>query len=410
MEKSKGTKPIHTLTTIVKEVMEPLPLKPIRLTIEGFWTIDKRRKFAEADKCFQNGDLFQAKEKYYAILKDYGHDEKVYYRLMEIYYQLQDVEDIVTSRNIAILLMGSNDVAISDRALKYYKNNTNRLLERGFANTIGSGKRRYIYIGKEAKSIRGADLMDESKQSIDWFFDLDRVPQELVFQPGHPQADTLYVANALSPNCYFPRKNIELELFEDKLLECINLMRCLGATRIKYQFKKGHSSSLNNKFIADIETKVGVKVVGVEADPKIIITEEKNQTADYYEAREQKFKPINKIHVPNNMVWYDSEPKWKSIVGGRMDRSLEQDDIYISTKKTNSITNEWDAKVKSNFRYLFVGVTGNFAFNEQEIFTEVEETEWSIHVDFAPLDEDLVPIDEKASNRKGGLFSWFRKG
>lgn len=324
------------------------------------------------------------------------------YRAMKAHDQHQNDEDVVAARNLAILLIGSDDNDVKQNALDCYKRNTNKLLDRGFTDIIIPGKRRYVHVGESVESIGGADLMDESKQTVVWFFDIERVPKDLVFQQGHPQPNTLYIEHPLLPNRYYLRENIEYVLFKEKILEFIKLMRCLGATKISFQSKKRLSESEKKKYAVDIETEVGVKkVVGVGVDPKGSYTEESKHLKDNTEEMLLLFTPKNKIYVPDDLVWYKSNQEgWEEIVSARMDRSYDQYNIHISTKQTNVVSKELDAKVKSKFRYLFVGVKGDFAYNQQKIFTEDEEFEWSIHVDFAPLDESLIPIREKEKQER----------
>lgn len=356
------------------------------------WKKEKIQKWEKACTCLQDGQLMQAKEMFEVIGREYGWDDMVYEKIMEIHDMMEGKENVVAARNLAIHLIASDEDSIKNRAAAVYEKNTEKLLEKGFTDSIVPGNRKYIYIGENAESLGGAYLMDNAKQPVNWFFDLDRVPGDLVFQHGHPQPG-LYMSHPLMPNCYYPRKNIEYVLFEEKMLEFIKLVQCLGATRIIFKSKRGMSISQDKTFNTDIETKVGVKLVGVKADPKGQYAKRARDNKSLTEERELKLSPKKQIYVPDNLVWYNSDPEWDTIVRGRMDRSLEQYDINISTKETSVYSKELDAKVKSNFHYLIVAVKGNFAFNEQEVFTQDEETEWSIHVDFAPLDESLVPIE-----------------
>lgn len=360
------------------------------------WKKEKIQKWEKACECLQEGQLVQAKEMFEVIGREYGWDDLVYEKIMEIHNLMDGKENVVAARNLAIHLIGSDEDTIKSRAAALYESNTEKLLEKGFTEAVVPGNRKYIYIGENAESLGGAYLMDSSKRAVNWFFDLDRVPGDLVFQHGHPQPG-LYMSHPLMPNCYYPRKNIEYVLFEEKMLEFIKLVQCLGATRIIFKSKRGMSVSQDKTFDTDIETKVGVKLVGVKADPKGKYAKRAKDNKSLMEERELRLSPKKQIYVPDHLVWYNSDPEWETIVRGRMDRSLEQYDITISTKETSVYSKELDARVKSNFHYLIVGVKGNFAFNEQEVFTQDEETEWSVHVDFAPLDESLVPVEPTPS-------------
>lgn len=369
---------------------------PLSIINDSKWKKEKENKWKEACQNIKDGLLAEAKEMFEAIGAEYGWSDMVYEKIMEIHDKMDGKENIVAARNIAIHLIGSDDERFRNQASTCYERNTDRLLESGFTTTIAPGSRKYIFIGENSDSIGGAYLMDKSKQAVNWFFDLERMPSDLVFQKGHPQPG-LYMSHPLLPNYYYPRKNIEHVLFEEKMLEFIKLVQCLGATRIRFQSKRGMTLSQDKTFNANIETKVGVKLINVMADPNGKYKKQNKDDSSYFGEREIRLSPKKKIYIPDNLVWYNSDPEWESIVRGRMDRSLEHYDINISTKETNIISKELDTKVKSNFHYLLIGIKGNFDFNTQEVFTQDEETEWSIHVDFAPLDEDLVPIAPQQS-------------
>lgn len=393
-------------TTVAAAAVAPI-CYPIALLANGWifnWNIKKKTKWNEAFKCLENGKLTQAKEKFYAFVNEYGWDDLVCYTLMEIHDKMQaiggveDIEDIVSARNLAIHLIGSNNNQINKiNVLDCYRRNTSNLQKKGFAKAIVPAKRQYIYIVKDEGSIGGTYLMDKTKRAIDWIFDIEGIPEELVFQPGHPLPNTLYVRHPQLPNHYYSRKNVEQVLFDEKVLEFVYLMSSLGATKISYELRKGSSQSLKKTIIADAKTKVGVKVVGVEVDPTIERNIRSDNSVDSYESFEETFTPMNKIFVPDDLVWYDSEKRWQGIVRGRKIRSVNQFNYSISSKQSDFVSDSLDAEVKSKFRYLFVGVKGDFGSKiEKETFTQ-EETEWSMHVDFAPLDKNLVPVKEKQS-------------
>ena len=146
-----------------------------------------KNKWKEACQNIKDGLLTEAKEMFEAIGAEYGWSDMVYEKIMEIHDKLDGKENIVAARNIAIHLIGSDDERFRNQASTCYERNTDRLLESGFTTTIAPGSRKYIFIGENSDSIGGAYLMDKSKQAVNWFFDLERMPSDLVFQKGHPQ-------------------------------------------------------------------------------------------------------------------------------------------------------------------------------------------------------------------------------
>lgn len=384
----------------------PVPLGTVSSQV--LLSFEKDKDWENACACIQEGKLMQAKEMFENIGKKYGGYDKVYEKLLEIHDQLQENENVIIARNLAIYLIGSKDSGIKNRAIEFYKRNTNKLIERGFTKIIVPGKRQCIYIGENIDSIGGANSMNNSNQTTIWFFDIDNLPPDLSFQNVYPRPG-LYVQHPFSPNKYYPRENVEKEWFKEKVDEFLYLMQCLGATKTRYEFQSGKNVVQDKTIEAGAETAVKTQAddigigVGIEADPRLKIIDKKVGIINDQEFVELLYSPVEKIYVPDNLLWYDSEQKWDTIVRGRKHRSSGQVDIAVSSKGTNMISKEIDAKVKSSFEY-FVKVKGNFDFNEQKVFTESEETAWSFHVDFAPLDENLVPIGAPSQNLKAPIL------
>ena len=399
-EEFRGTKVGKAIATSA-EITARLVFPPLNPALDIYhitqWYFNDS-DYQKACSFLQKGQILQAKELLESMVeKDHCYDDKVCDKLLEIHDQLQENENVIFARNLAIYLIGSKDITIKNRAVEFYKSNTKRLIERGFTKTIVPWKRKYVYLGESIKSIGGLNLMDEdSNQTMFWFFDIDNIPQDLIFQQENPEPG-LYVQHPCSPNRYYPRENVEKVWFDEKVNEFEKLMGCLGATRIQFVSKKESSETQDTTKEVKAETSVDAgeigdyKAVGVGVDPSLKTNNKEESTRKTQQGRQRLFSPKEKIYVPDGLLWYDSDERWKEIVKLRIHRGILQDKFLITSEETNLISKEIDAKVKSRFKY-FVSVKGNFYFNEQKVFTQSEEFSQSFYVEFAPLDENLVPM------------------
>ena len=71
----------------------------------------------------------------------------------------------------------------------------------------------------------------------------------------------------------------------------------------------------------------------------------------------------------------------------------------ISSSETCQMsTNEMDS-VKANFEYMMVKVNGSYDVTRDQTFSNNEETEWSIHVEFAPMEELTEEPNQKQTTK-----------
>ena len=106
----------------------------------------------------ENKDAFdviqQAQNLFYDYGNEYGWEDNVLFQVMLIE---NDLDYIVDARNTAIDLINSDDDEIRTTAIRIYESITDNLLssDESFCDTVNYVKRKFIYLGRDIRSIAG---------------------------------------------------------------------------------------------------------------------------------------------------------------------------------------------------------------------------------------------------------------
>ena len=326
--------------------------------------------------------LQQAKDLFFEYGNEYGWDDDVVFQLMIIDNQL---DMLVLPRNYAIYLLNSENNEYRKRAIDIYTEDTECLLQGSFTD-VPYDQRKYVYIGQSINKIGGTYQLFDDCRAIDWIFTIDQLPPDMVFPLGRPQPG-LFMAHPVLTDHYYPMKGVEEALFMDKVREFCWFVQCLGAKMVSFHSNKGLSVSEGMGSTMNIGTNVGVKAVEVGASYGN--TSNRNEDYNYNQKVElvQHFSPIKKPYCPDDLVWFDSDPAWQMLLKQRIEGGIMEYNYKISSNETCQMTSNEKNEVKTNFGYMMVKVNADFDMSTDQTFSSNEETEWSIHVEFAPLEE-----------------------
>lgn len=375
----------------------------------------------------KEGKYWQMKEneKAYAMIMDaynqftcygneYGWDDDVVYQQMLIDEAIHNVDE---ARNEAILLLGSMDSDYQSEARRVYDDMTRRLAngfnyyrvwydeldEEGrqdeelvelckydaetnkFTNKSYE-ERKYIFIGKDIHHIAGTYQLTDKERLVNWIFTLDQLPPDIEFPLGRPQPG-LYMAHPVKTEQYFPMKNAEETLFMEKVREFCWLAQCLGAREVSFHSIKGMSVSEGYGTSMNVEANVGVKGVSVGGGYGNSYRYDESRGNRQQVERVQHFDPKKKAYCPDDLVWLDSDPAWKDLIKQRLNGNMLDYTYKISSSETCQMSSNEKDEVKANFEYMMVKVNGSYNSEKDTTFSSSKETEWSIHVEFAPLNE-----------------------
>jgi hypothetical protein len=329
--------------------------------------------------------LMKGRDLFFDYGNEYGWDDDVVYQIMLIDNQRGWV---VTPRDFAIYLIGSENDDYRKKAIDIYNEDTDFLLHSApdRFTEISYDERKYVYIGKNINKIGGTYQLIDDKRLIDWIFTLDQLPSDMVFPLGRPQSG-LYMAHPVKTDHYYPMKGVKETLFMEKVREFCWLVQCLGATEVSFHSNKGLSVSEGMNSSMNVEVQAGLKSNIAGGSNSNTKNSNKTYKANQQVELVQNFAPKKKAYCPDDLIWLDSDPAWQMLLKQRLEGGIMEYTYKISSSETCQMsTNEMES-VKANFEYMMVKANGSYDASTDKTFSSNEETEWSIHVEFAPLEE-----------------------
>lgn len=362
--------------------------------------------------------LDQAKDLYYEYGNEYGWDDDIVFELLWIY---DTWEYSILARNFAIILLGSESDNYRPLAAKVYDTNTKVILhefnkhvdnswyydldeeerkdeelvefarmdavDSKFTNNIPYELRKYVYVGRNINQIAGTYQLYDKERIVNWIFTLDELPPDVVFPSLSRPQPGLYMAHPVKTEQYYPMKGVEETLFMEKVREFCWFVQCLGATRVSFHSNKGLSVSQGMGSTMNVEVQVGIKSVNVGGGYGNTMKRDDAYTFNQQVELVQNFAPKKKAYCPDDLIWLDSDPAWQMLLKQRLEGGIMEYTYKISSSETCQMsTNEMES-VKANFEYMMVKVNGSYDVTRDQTFSNNEETEWSIHVEFAPMEE-----------------------
>jgi len=374
----------------------------------------------------QTGDTSEFMDKVNDYIMDYGNeygwDDDVNFQQMDL-LQNSVGSSIIELRNLAIVLMGSDNKDYAKYARQVYCENTQELFEkfnlyetspsdsdiaklmrgRGisedeacvlynqtkeqfkFTNFIEYDERKYIYIGKDINRIGGTYQFIDDMRIINWIFTIDELPHSIEFPMGRPQPG-LYVAHPVKTHQYYPIETAEEQIFMDKVQDFCMLVQGLGATEVTFSSNRGISVSQGMKDSFNVNANVGVKGVNVGGSYGQTGSYDQDYTLGQQKELVQRFTPEFAPFI-QPLEWLDDDPQWQKLVKQRMNGGITEYNYKISSQEALHTNSTETNEVKANFEYMMVKVNGGYDSEHDNTFSRNQDIEWSIQVRFAPKNE-----------------------
>ena len=339
----------------------------------------------------------------FSVGEEEGFTPYLYYKIAFLYagmYDCWDSDRNVPTRNYAIRAL-EVDGPQAKTALKIYEELTTRLFEDfyhyyltsrdsgdkayAFTSLHEYNQRKYIYIARDVKHLVGV-LSDEDDWVINNVFTLNLIPADIVFPFGRP-TEGIYMAHPVKTDHYYPIKNIDETLFMEKIREFSWLVQCLGATEIVFHSNKGAKVTEEFGSQMNVGGNLDVPKVKLGVDYNQKQSSAKEQSMRLSVDRVQHFHPTKKPYCPDDLVWFESDPEWKDIVKQRMQGSITDYTYKISASQTCMMSTSEKHAVEANVEYIETKVGGRFSDQNNRVFRSEDDTEWSIHIEFAPISQ-----------------------
>lgn len=314
----------------------------------------------------------------------------VHYKMGEIY---EHTNDIGRARAEYIYAMSSDDYNYKKDAREGYIRTTN-IIKTNFIK-ISEGARQYVLFAQNIDKLAG---VYDDKSMIRWIFTIDDYPPDLIFSTQRPEANRLYILHPCRGNFYIAYDNYEEYIFNDKIKEFSYLCRCLGATSIEYENIKG--TDFNESRMLNIDTGVGGKYKVFEGSVDVKFGQKKSEQHKISSRSflRYKFPPLKtKAEKPNGLVWAQ-DPEEQELINMFQQGGLEERVWFFNSKNYSQRNNSVMVDVKASFASMMVKVSPYFDVQKDTTFSQQEEKEWKLSVNFKP--EDLGLLDR--------FKSWFK--
>ncbi|MUT66153.1 hypothetical protein [Paenibacillus sp. NEAU-GSW1] len=140
-----------------------------------------------------------------------------------------------------------------------------------------------------------------------------------------PELDKFYILSPHNNRAYFPFEKYHTLAFEEKVNEAIKILMHLKPRELLVVHEEGYELDVNT----NAEVKAKAKLVKGSGEMQM---EKKSEKKVMFKASFQKpglFNNFKTVQLPNDLIWYPSEEKWRSIVDGVLHHGLKEVDMGI---------------------------------------------------------------------------------
>jgi tetratricopeptide (TPR) repeat protein len=253
-------------------------------------------------------------------------------------------------------------------------------------------------------------------------FEKYNLPLTLNFPPRHPLTKEFYIGHPFVNSSYIPFSEYDESLFIDRYDEFKLFVQCLGAKSMTIEVIKGSESSLsivNNRSSNNSSSISGSASVGYGAFGGNLSGSSSNSSNSGHNSNRgtqedlqtsratiQRFNPTKKPYLSSKLIWFNNEPTWQRLYEQRMAGSMLHHAETWSSKSNYSISEKEESNLKKAFKDFISGDIGvklfsakaevntdsNLEIDElvEKTFNKSESIEWSIKIEFEPIENLLV--------------------
>jgi tetratricopeptide (TPR) repeat protein len=247
------------------------------------------------------------------------------------------------------------------------------------------------------------------------------LPPAVNFPVGHPIEQELYIGHPFAKSSYMPYSEYDDSLFVDRYDEFKLFIQCLGAKSMTIEVIKGSeksSSIIDSRSSDNSDSRSGSVSAGFKVFSGTVNGSSSNSSASNYNGNKglqedlqatrtttQRYNPTKKPYKPQNLIWFNNEATWQRLYEQRMTGSLLQHSETWSLKSNYSISQKEETSLKSAFKDFLGGSIGvnmlsvsgemssennrNIEELVEKTFNKSESIEWSIKIEFEPIENLL---------------------
>lgn len=318
---------------------------------------------------------------------------------------LQDVRSLLESD----LILEKCRIAPPSRDLYHDILTTVRVLEKerenadGYADKHRIGANLDMLVQRVRTTLEGISAMERRTVYMQ-----DQLPNEtpksfvgareewlgaLTFPQGHPKPEVMYIVHPLKSDEYLPLAEFDAFLNEEKRHEFFTLVRALGARHIKYrnlvttesnQTEKTSKSATNSSKGAPAGMPNLSVGNGISGELSKSQTRSSQTSSDLYV--ESEYEPKTAPHVPEGLVWYETQLDWQRLAADRLEAGLKSTQFVLKTSRREYFSQSEEKSVQKEMTAVYSGVkvsnVAGFSTAKESEKEEKQDTAIEIHITF----------------------------
>jgi hypothetical protein len=285
----------------------------------------------------------------------------------------------------------SNDIEFKNTIKEKLNSTYSKFI--GIFPELNYDKRRTILINDGVKPSLSNEFVVLNRHNL---------PDNISFPFNHPKKEELYMAHPYIKKVYLPFASYEAILFNDRFEEFSYFIQCLGAKSMTIGVVRGNKTNNTNSSTNNLSSNVnfGKSIIKNELYASAENNKIKNEQEDAFASRvrKQKFNPIKKPYIPENLLWYPHETSWHRLYQQRINGNILQHHDVLSSKNSHSINEKEKSDLKVAFKNFFVDAKVNVDTLIEHTFTQNETIEWEIEIEFESI-ENLQDVNKEIEQK-----------
>jgi hypothetical protein len=186
--------------------------------------------------------------------------------------------------------------------------------------------------------------------------------ENLRFPNGHPLGNVVYVGDPGVAGNYYPVASFHRVLFEGKVAEALRLLRSLGAAEISIEYLQGFDRGGGVDLSISMPAGAAGQIAGAV---------NRTTKASSGAKTTMRLSPTAAAQIPNDLIWFHSEPLWREIADARLESGLQAFTLEVNYTDDFGVNASLEAKIS------------NVGLDLGGTFTDFRETVWRLSGTFA---------------------------
>lgn len=207
-------------------------------------------------------------------------------------------------------------------------------------------------------TIAGVKTLSKKRFSFDYL----EVPYQMSYNELkwkdsiQPKMNTFYIMNPRNDRVYFPVEKFHALAFEEKANEAIKILMSLKPKELTVEHEEGYETEISTA----VAVSAKAKLIKADGDLRLENNSSKKVLFKASFGKPNFLEKFRSVTLPDDLVWYPAEEKWRSIVEGVLKHNLKDvemeinyfDDFGMDVNLQADILKQSDSKIKTNVSHF----------------------------------------------------------